>query len=410
MEGKTAMKKLALALAISLVIYSILAGIGGAKGSLVYAIRVEGTIDAGVSNFIVNSINKAARENTWLIIELDTPGGLLSATEETVKRMLDSDAKTVVWVTPVGRWAYSAGTFILLASNVAVMDNATVIGAAQPRPADPKVIAAMAEWIEEIAAARHRSPQVARSFVENNRTMGPEEALRENVINLRASNYRKILENLGLADAEVRPLEMGLLEKALRFFSHPDVVMILFILGFYGIFFEIITPGIGVPGVLGVICLLLAFWGLGIVSVDAAGMAFLILGAILLTAEALTPGFGIFGVGGIASMILGLMMVSKEPWIPVAGDVVKGVILGIGIVFAVILVQVRRAMKKPVAVGREAMIGQVGEATTDIAPKGMVKVRGELWTASSRERIKKGEKIVVADVKGIELIVKRAGR
>ena len=407
MSKRSTLRKCVLALAISLIVCGFLADVSGAEGSFVYAIRVEGTIDAGAADFITRSIDEAVRDNTWLIIELDTPGGLLSATEVIVKRMLDEGVRTVVWVTPHGRWAFSAGTFILLASNVAAMDNATTVGAAQPIPADPKVVEAIATWIREIAKDRGRPENIAEDFVRNNLTLGPDEAYELGIINLRASTRDEILEYLELTGAEVKPLEMGVFERALRFFSHPDVVTILFMLGFFGVLYEIITPGIGVPGVLGVICLLLSFWGFGMLKVDAAGIAFLILGAILLAAEALTPGFGIFGVGGIASLVFGLMMVGKEPWIEVAGNVVKGVILGMGIVFAVILVQVRRAMRRPPAVGREAILGQVGEATTDIAPKGMVKVRGELWTASSKERIEKGEKVIVVDVKGIELIVKR---
>jgi len=399
--------KLALVLLISLAVCGVLADIGRAGGSFVYAMRVEGIIDAGVADFITRSIDKAVRDNTWLIIELDTPGGLLSATEVIVKRMLDDEVRTVVWVTPRGRWAYSAGTFILLASNVAAMDDGTIIGAAQPRPPDEKVIEAMAGWIREIAEVRRRPPGIAENFVRNNLTLGSENALALGVIDLRASTYGEILENLDLVGAEVRHLEMGLLEKALRFFSHPEVVAILFIVGLLGVIFEVTTPGIGVPGVVGVICLLLSFWGLGIVRVDVAGIAFLVLGVILLTTEALMPGFGIFGVGGIASMIFGLMMVGREPWVEVAGDIVKGVILGMVVVFAVVLLLARRALKKPKVVGMEAMIGQVGEATTDIAPKGMIRIKGELWTASSEERIGKGEKVVVVDIKGIELIVKR---
>ena len=379
--------------------------------NFVYSIRVEGTIDAGISDFIQKSIDRAERDNVWLIIEMDTPGGLLTATKDIVDRMLDvEENRIVVWVTPQGRWAYSAGTYILLASHVAAMDNATVIGAAQPRPEDPKTTAAMAEWIKQVAGYRGRPENFAELFVTQNSTMGPENALENGVIELRASSRAEILSYIGLPGAEVREIEMGIFEKVLRVLSNPDIVAILFIAGLLGVIAEITTPGIGVPGIAGGMCLLLALWGLGVLEINYAGVALILLGAMLVAAEIFTPGFGVLGVGGGVGLILGLMMIDKEPWIEVAGNVAKGAAIALFGVFVVFIVLARRAMKKPVSVGREAMIGQVGVATTDIAPDGMVKLKGELWRATSRQWIRKGEKVVVKDLRGLVVVVKRRGR
>jgi len=376
---------------------------------IVYVIEVKADINAGIADFIEKSINQAERDNAALIIRLDTPGGLLSATEQIVKRMQGSKVPIAVWVTPPGAWAYSAGTFILLASteNAAVMDNGTVIGAAQPRPVDPKLTAAMAEWIAEIAKGRGRPPEIARKFVEQNLTMGPENALQENVIDLIASDIKDVLAHLGLSGAEVREIKMGWVSKFLSIISNPQVVIILFILGLFGLIAEVSTPGVGLPGVAGVICLLLSFWGMGVLEINYAGVALMGLGVILLAYELLTPGFGVFGGGGIAALVLGLMMVDKEPWIEVAGAVVKGIVIGVVAILAVILVLVRRAMKKPVAVGKEELMGKVGVATTDLAPEGLVKLKGELWTAVCEEHAKKGEEVVVRRVDGVKLIVER---
>jgi membrane-bound serine protease (ClpP class) len=378
-----------------------------ARQNFVYSIKVEGTIDAGISNFISGSIDRAERDNVALIIKLDTPGGLLSATEDIVKRMLRSRIPIVVWVTPRGAWAASAGTFILLASteNAAVMDYGTTIGAAQPRPADPKTIALMATWISEIAGERGRPPEVARRFVEQNLTMGPENALQENVIDLIASDVEEVLAHLGLGDVEVREIEMGIFEKVLRVLSDPNIVAILFIAGLLGILAEITTPGIGVPGVAGVICLLLALWGLGVLEINYVGVALILLGVVLIAAELLTPGFGVFGVGGGVALILGLMMVDKEPWVEVAGNVAKGVVIGLLAIFTVFIVMARRAMKKPIATGKEELVGKIGVAATNIAPEGLVRLKGELWTAVSKVGIRKGEEVVVEDMRGIKLIV-----
>jgi len=405
------MKKRIFVLAIFLIILGCVATahLGEAQQESVYVIEVDGTIDAGISNFIRKSIDRAERDNVVLIIKMNTPGGLLSATKEIVDRMLNAKVKLVVWVTPRGAWAYSAGTFILLASNTAAMDNGTTIGAAQPRPEDPKVTAAMAEWIGEVADQRGRPKNVAELFVAQNLTMGPQEALDNGIIELRASSVDEILDNIGLSGARVETLEMGIFEKVLRVLSDPNIVSILFIAGLLGVLAEITTPGIGIPGIAGVICLLLALWGLGVLEINYVGVALILLGVVLIAAELFTPGFGVFGVGGGVALFLGLMMIDKEPWIEVAGNLAKGAAIVLLALFAILIVLARRAMKKPVTVGREAMVGQVGVATTDIAPDGTVKLKGEFWRATSEKRIRKGEEVVVKDVKGLVLIVEKRG-
>ncbi len=401
------MNKRILVLAIFLIIFGCIATahLGKAQQGVVYVIEVDGTIDAGISNFIRKSIDRAERDNVALIIKMNTPGGLLSATKEIVDRMLNAKVKLVVWVTPRGAWAYSAGTFILLASNTAAMDNGTTIGAAQPRPEDPKITAAMAEWIGEVADQRGRPKNVAELFVAQNLTMGPQEALDNGIIELRASSVDEILDNIGLSGARVETLEMGIFEKVLRVLSDPNIVSILFIAGLLGILAEITTPGIGVPGIAGVICLLLAFWGLGVLEINYVGVALILLGVVLIAAELFTPGFGVFGIGGGVALFLGLLMIDKEPWIEVAGNVAKGMAIVLLAVFAIFIVLARRAMKKPVAVGKEELIGKIGVAATNIAPEGLVRLKGELWTAVSKVSIKTGEKVVVKDIRGIKLIV-----
>ncbi len=406
------MQKRIFVIAIFLIIFGCVATahLGEAQQESVYVIDVNGTIDSGISNFIRKSIDRAERDNVTLIIKMNTPGGLLSSTKEIVDRMLNAKVKLVVWVTPRGAWAYSAGTFILLASDTAVMDNGTTIGAAQPRPEDPKVTAAMAEWIGEVTDQRGRPGDIAELFVAQNSTMESQEALDNGIIELRASSIDEILDNIGLSGATVKNLEMGVFEKVLRVLSDPNIVSILFIAGLLGVLAEITTPGIGVPGIAGVICLLLAFWGLGILEINYVGVALILLGVVLIAAELFTPGFGVFGIGGGIALFLGLLMIDKEPWIEVAGNLAKGAAIGLLALFAILIALARRAMKKPVTVGREAMVGQVGVATTNIAPDGMVKLKGEFWRATSETRIRKGEEVVVKDVKGLVLIVEKSDK
>ncbi|HID60283.1 MAG TPA: nodulation protein NfeD [Hadesarchaea archaeon] len=299
-----------LALAIGLLIFGCLIApeIGHAQQDFVYTVEADGTIDAGISNFVRKAIDRAERDNVPLIIKLNTPGGLLSATEEIVGRMMTSEVTIVVWITPRGAWGFSAGTFILMASHVAVMDNATAIGAAQPRPEDPKVTAAMAEWIGSIAKDRGRPENIAKLFVTESKTMDPEEAYENHIIELRASSIDQILDNIGMSGTSVEQIDMGIFEKILRALSNPDVASILLILGSLGLLSEITTPGVGVPGVAGTICLLLAFWGLGMFQINYVGIALVLLGIALIAAEIFTPGFGVFGVGGGVALILEVVL------------------------------------------------------------------------------------------------------
>jgi membrane-bound serine protease (ClpP class) len=405
-------RKLALAIVLLVLVCSVTAGVSGAQRGLVYVAEVEGTIDAGVSNFLGKALDRAERDGAPLIIKLNTSGGLLSATKEIVDRMMTSEVVVVVWVTPRGAWCFSAGTFILMASNVAAMDSATAIGAAQPRPEDPKTTAAMAEWMESIARERGRPEDLARLFVTESKTMGPDEAYESGMVQLRASGLEQILDFIGMTGASAEHIEMGIFEEILRVLSNPDIISILFILGFLGLLFEVVTPGIGVPGVAGLICLLIALWGMGVLQINYAGIALILLGVALIAAEIFTPGFGVFGIGGGLALILGLMMVGvhREPWIEVSGDLIKGTAIALLIGLAVFFLLVKRTVRRPPSVGREELIGQTGVAVTGIDPKGLVKLRGELWTATSKEPIEEGAQVVVKDVKGVALVVRKLKR
>ncbi len=404
-------KKRTVALLFFMFLLSSLAAsqLGQSQQDYIYVIDVEGTIDTGVSDFIIRMIDRAEQENKFLIIRMNTPGGLVSATEEIVGRMMSSTSLIVVWITPPGAWGFSAGTYILIASHLAIMDEATAIGAAEPRPQDPKVTAAMAEWLGSISENRGRPAGKAKLFVTQNLTMNPSEALDNRIIDLRATSIDQILDHLGETGSDVRIMEMDILENILRSLSNPEVVTILFTLGFLGLLAEVMSPGIGVPGVTGIICLLLALWGLGVFQVNYVGIVLFLLGIVLIAAEIFTSGFGVFGVGGTVALILGLIMVGihREPWIDISSDVIKVVAVGLIVVFAVGFLLVRRTTRKPPAVGKETLICQTGMAATEIAPRGLVKIDGELWTATSKERIKKGERVFVRGMSGLTLIVRR---
>lgn len=406
------MKKIALGkiCLILLMISLLIPSTQAQEQSRVYTITVDGEIGAGVAEYVVRSIDKARNENATIVIKMDTPGGLLSSTEKIVQRMLEEDNGIAVWVTPRGSWAFSAGTYILLASNVAAMDNGTSIGSAQPRPEDPKVTNAMAQWIEEIAILRGRPATVAREFVINNLTMGPENALQENMIDVVAPDIETLLVHMGLENAEVQELGRGFIDGFLDAISNPQLVLLLFIFGFFGILAEITTPGVGLPGIAGVICLILAFWGMGVLALDYAGLGLIGLGLLMLGYELFTPGFAVFGIGGIIAIALGLIFVGKEPWVVVAGDIFKGLIIGTVVILAVMFGMLRKSLKKPPVVGDMELVGKRMVVVKDLKPKGLVKYKGELWTAVSRTPTKKNEEVVVKSVKGNVLQVKKIER
>lgn len=376
---------------------SIPAGANQDPKNIAYVVEVDGAIYEGTSTYISGAIDRAEGDDVPLIIKLNTPGGLVSPTKDIVDRILNSKITVVVWVTPRGAWAYSAGTYILMASDVAVMDNGTRIGAAEPHPSDNKTVEAMKGWMEEIAETRGRPFKIAGEFVTKNRTMGPDEALHENIINLIATDTQDILECIGVSGG-TEEIDEGVVSKLLNILSNPQVVLILLIAGMLGLIAEITTPGVGLPGVAGAICLLLALWGLNVIEIGLLGLALLVLGALLLGVEIFIPGFGVFGVGGVVSLLLGLLIIGKEPWVEVASRIMMGIAIGLVVIFAVFVVLARRALKKPVRTGMEDMIGEVGVVTRDIDPIGVVGVRGELWEATSAERIERGEEIVVVDV------------
>lgn len=370
-----------------------------AQEEVVYVVEVDGDIDSGTAHYIGNAISRAQEDGSPLLIKMNTPGGLLDPTKKIVDSILSEDEVTVIcWVTPKGAWAYSAGTYILMASDVAVMDDATNIGAAEPKPSDNKVVQAMISWIKEVAESQGRPGSVVKKFVTNNLTMGPETALRENVIDLIAGEEQNILDFIGIPQARTEKLEKGLTGHILGILSNPQVALILLIAGMLGIIAEITTGGVGVPGVAGGICLLLSFFGLRVLELNGLGLALIVLGAILIAAEVFDPGFGVFGIGGGITLFLGVLLIGEEPWMKVSGTLLKGAAILLIIILAVFVWIVRKALKRKVETGMESMIGSHATVIKDIDPNGVIRVRGERWSATSDERIKKGREVIVEDI------------
>jgi membrane-bound serine protease (ClpP class) len=404
------------------------------KKNEVLVIKVNGIINPVASEYINKSIKKASEMNAEaLIIELDTPGGLDTSMRLIVKDILDSPVPIVVYVSPSGARAASAGVFITLAAHIAAMAPGTNIGAAHPVAIGEKMDKAVVEkavqdaaaYIRSIAELRGRNIKWAEDAVRKSLSATETEALKSNVIDFIARDLKELLtaidnkniktiareKQLKTANAEIVRHEMGLRHKILNLLSDPNVAYILLLLGFYGIFFELTNPGAIFPGVVGALCLILAFYAFQMLPVNYAGVLLILLAIVLFVLEAMITSYGLLAIGGIVSLVLGSIMLFDSP-MP-ALRLSLSVVIPIAIITALLFVLTFRlaykAYKRKPVTGIEGLIDMEGIAKTDITSEGgMVIVHGEYWSAYSDEFIKKDEKIIVEDVKGLKLKVKKA--
>lgn len=403
------------------------------KKSEVVVITVDGVINPVAAEYIGKSIKKASEINAEaLIIELDTPGGLDTSMRTIVKDIIGSSVPVVVYVSPSGARATSAGVFITMAAHIAAMSPGTTIGAAHPVAIGEKMDNAVAEkavsdaaaYIRSIAEQRGRNIQWAEDAVRKSISATETEALKNNVIDLIAKDINALLlaidgkkvktiaeeKTLKTANATITKHEPGLRHKILNIISDPTVAYMLMLLGFYGIFFELTSPGTIFPGVFGAICLILAFYAFQTLPVNYAGLLLIGLGIILFVLEAMITSFGLLSIGGIISFVLGSLMLFESP-LPEL-ELSLSVVLPAAIITALFFVITFRlsykAYKRKPVTGIEGLVGMEGIAKTEITPDGgMVIVHGELWSAYSGDVIHKGETVIIENVKGLKVRVRR---
>jgi membrane-bound serine protease (ClpP class) len=403
----------------------------------IYVARVSGVINPVTSSYLVASIDRAEREGAQcLIIELDTPGGLDESMRDIVKKMLNAEVPIVVYVFPKGGRAASAGAFITLAAHVAAMAPGTNIGAAHPvnlggQQVDSvmkdKITNDAAAYIVSIAQERGRNEKWAEDAVRKSISTAADEALKLKVIDLVAESEEKLIEKLnGLKvklrevlvtitteGGEVVRMNMSLRDQLLLTITNPNITYILLILGLYGLIFELQNPGAVFPGVVGGICLVLAFYAMHVLPVNYAGVALIVLGIIFFTLELYATSHGLLGAGGVVSLLLGSLMLFKSdiPFLKVSLEVIMTVLV-ITVLFFVILLAfgLKAQFRKPVT-GREGIVGETGVAKTGIDRKqGTVLVHGELWEARSETTVASGEQVKIVKVEGMVLTVERCGQ
>jgi membrane-bound serine protease (ClpP class) len=398
----------------------------------ILVIKVEGVVNPVMAEFISKNIDDAVSANAEaLVIELDTPGGLDTSMRSIVKKISSSSVPVVVYVSPGGARAASAGVFITISAHVAAMDPETNIGAAHPVGVGGKMDKTMADkavndaaaYIKSLAEKRKRNAEWAENAVRESVSITAEEALKLNVIDMTAPSMDSLLEKIDgrevetisgkkiikTKDIKVVSIEPGFRHRVLNFISDPNVAYLLMLLGFYGIFFELTNPGSIFPGVLGAIALILAFYSFQTLPVNYAGILLILVGIILFILEIKVTSYGMLTIGGIISMTIGSLMLidSPLPFLRISYSVIVPSLLFTILLFILTMSLVIKAHRRQPATGAEELAGMEGEARTDIREGGQVFVHGEIWEAWSEESIKAGSNVIVEKVKGLKLKVRR---
>jgi membrane-bound serine protease (ClpP class) len=398
----------------------------------VNVLKINDAITPAIADYISKGIEQSSKERAQcLVIQLDTPGGLDLSMRDIIKEMLNADLPIVVYVAPSGARAASAGVFITLAADIAAMAPGTNIGAAHPvamggkmdRTMTEKVVNDAVAYIESIAEKKGRNVKWAAKAVRESVSITETEALKIKIIDLIANNMDDLLvkidgrtvkksgRTIKLATKGVKTivLEMGFRQRFLAILSNPNIAYILMMIGLVGLYFELSNPGAIFPGVIGGICLILSFFAFRTLPVNYAGVLLILLGVIMFIAEIKIPSYGLLTVGGVISLALGSIMLFESPLPYLRASftvIIPTVLVTAGFFIMAVTMTIRAHMAKP-ATGREGLVGEIGRATTRLAPEGKVFVHGEFWNAYSDEIIEPGERIRILQVERLELKVEK---
>jgi membrane-bound serine protease (ClpP class) len=397
-------------------------------------IVVDGPITPVTAKYISDAIRQADQDDAEaLIIQMDTPGGLMQATWSIDKQILAAEVPVIVYIYPSGGRAASAGVFISYAAHLIAMAPSTNIGSAHPvtmggndtsKVMMEKVTNDAVAHIKGLAEKRNRNAEWAEKAIRKSDNITEKEAIQLKVADLVANNHEELLEKLDgrtvvledrevtlqVRDASINRKKMTFWHKVLDQISHPNIAYLLMIFGFYGIFFELRSPGAIFPGVFGVICLVMAFFALQVLSINTAGLVLIILAFVFWILEAFVPGFGILAAGGLVSFVLGSMMLFKTPEVKVSLGLIITVAVCTGLFLFVGLGLAFRTRITKATTGQQGLVGEIGIVVTPLKPEGQVSVHGEVWKAVGSENIKKGEKVVVTGVKGLEIQVEKVNK
>lgn len=406
-----------------------------ATSPLVIHVTWDDAITPVTRKFLSDALKAAEAEGAAaVVVQLDTPGGLLDATRDIVSDFFASPVPVIVWVAPGGARAASAGAFLTMAAHVAAMAPGTNLGAASPiqlGSAEPdsgstlsnKMFQDTAAFARTIAERRGRNVQWAERAVREATSATEREALEARVIDFVADDMAAVLAQasgrtvtlpsgpvrLDLTGARVVERELGIRFRLLSYLANPNVATVLMMLGIWGLFFELQNPGAILPGIVGALCLILGFYSLQTFPLNFAGALLLALGALLFLIETQVPSHGLLVVGGVVSTVLGAMMLfdSPEPALRASLAVILPLALVTGAFFMVVAGLSMKTLRTRPTTGREGMVGLKGVARGDLDPKGTVDVRGELWNAVAEESTAAGQAVEVTAVEGLLLHVRK---
>jgi membrane-bound serine protease (ClpP class) len=411
-----------------------------ADPSTIVELRIENGIGVATADYVHTGIEHAAEIGADLvIINMDTPGGLMKPMREIVQDVLNSPVPIAVYVTPAGARADSAGTYILLSAHVAAMAPTTHLGAATPVPLvggdqdeatdepesasamDRKIMNDAVSYIRGLAERHGRNAEWAEKAVTEAATLTANEALEKNVIDFVATDRDALLQMLDGHEVEVagekRTLSTGTAEvlvfepdwriRLLAVISNPEIVLLLGLIGLYGLMYEGWNPGAIVPGVVGAICLLLAAYALQIIPVNYAGLGLIIVGVALMVAEAYAPSFGALGIGGIAAFVFGAIIMFDSD-IPGFG-ISYAFVVGMALVFAALVVWLigflLKLRRRGAVSGAESIIGGIATVIDDFTGNGKVWLEGEAWQARSALPLARNQQVIVRTMDGLVLVV-----
>ncbi len=390
-------------------------------------------IHPATASYVTRCIERAeSQQAACLVIELDTPGGLDSAMRDIVKRILAADVPVIVYVSPSGSRAASAGLWILLAGHVAAMAPGTTTGAAHPVPlgggenVDETVTQKFendaAAFVRTVAQKRGRNAEWAERAVRESVSASNNEALELDVIDLVTPSLDDLLERVDGREVEVlsgtrtlrthgarvEKVDMDWRDRLLAGIANPNIAYLLFMLGTMGLMMELWNPGAIFPGVLGAISMLLAFFALQVLPVNSVGVLLLVLGVVLLLLEIKVTSYGALAIGGVTSLTLGSIFLfdTREAWYRVSWTVLAPTVAAVALFFLFVVGKGLLAQRARPVTGTEGMLGEIGTADSRLDPTGRVYVHGEYWFARAAEPIEPGQRVEVVAVDGRELVVR----
>lgn len=396
----------------------------------IYIIKASGAISPAISDFLKQGIKKASDNNvSCIIIELDTPGGLAESMRDIVMAILASRVPVVVYVSPGGARAASAGVMITMAADIAAMAPGTNIGAAHPvgaggkkidKTMSEKVVNDMVAHARSVANKRGRNAEWVEKAIRESVSITETEALKQNVIDIVATDMDDLISQINGREIQDKGvinldnltrtiLEENIRTKILKIISDPNIAYILMMIGMAGIYFELSHPGAIFPGVVGAIAIVLAFFAFQTLPVNYAGILLIILGLIFFIMEMMIASYGLLSIAGITSLFLGSLMLfeNASPELRIAWQVFLPTIVVVSAFFVTLASLVFKAQVSKPRTGAKGLVGEIGVVKEDIMPDGKVFVHGELWNAISKNRISKGAKVRVLKVVNLMLDVEQ---